>query len=289
MASPGDPSDPTGASEGTFATAELTADDFERLSTAFRPSWELDVAPFTGPASLSPSDIRALHGGEVHADVRATIASARSANGSHPPPKPTVTSEPAQSVIVESGFAAPAAPAHASAPPRPVPVAIEFPSVGQSPPAHAPRSVPPAPMTAVARPRLPSIDIGDSPFGRRSKTPLWIGLGIAVAAIAGLVLWSTSGTSTPDAAPAGSASAAAVSTSAAAAPSPEPPPPEPPPPPPAPPASAVMPNPIVMAPAPAPTRSPIVQAVPKPAPAAAPKPAAKPKAAGTTIVRDVPF
>ena len=82
MAPPGDPSDPTGASEGTFAAAELTADDFERLSTAFRPSWELDMAPFTGPGVVSPSEIRALHGGEVHADVRATIASTRSANGS---------------------------------------------------------------------------------------------------------------------------------------------------------------------------------------------------------------
>ncbi|MGH7435721.1 MAG: hypothetical protein ACRENE_08600 [Polyangiaceae bacterium] len=95
-----------GAAASGAGGAVLTPDDLERLATAFRPSWELDEAPFTGAGSLSPADIRALGGGGTHVDVRSAAFSP--AHTSHAPAKPVIAEEPANKVIVDPGLVAPA-------------------------------------------------------------------------------------------------------------------------------------------------------------------------------------
>src|SRR5277367_2131119 len=111
MAYPGDPSGPAAKGPGAFAGARLTADDFDQLAAAFRPSWEFDEAPFVGAGTMSPSDLRALQGGGgTHADIRAVAqaAAAPVANGAHAPPKPAPTAahEPEDSVIIDRSITA---------------------------------------------------------------------------------------------------------------------------------------------------------------------------------------
>ncbi len=301
MASPGDLSGPAGATPEMFAAGELTADDFERLSSAFRPSWEPDVAVFGGAASLSLSDVRSLGGAEVRADVRGTIVSARLANGTHPPAKATVASDPVESVIVQGRVETTAIPVPSvPTPPRPVPVAIDFPAPAGAA-ATGPRFVPSAPRPVA--PTLPgtgpgarslSIDLEDSPFARRSNRPLWIGLGVAAATLVGVAAWGMSGTGTPTGGPVTSGAAmtlAPVATKASE--SSEPPAATPPS------APAVTLSAPVAAPSPAPSAAP----VPSPARAPGVQPSAKAAAAATSkaiptkpkaappppIVRDVPF
>src|SRR5258708_6972849 len=107
MAYPNDPSSPGSREPGAFANARLSSDDFERLAAAFRPSWELDDAPFAGPGSLSPADVRALQGGGTRADVRAAVA--QGTNGAYP-------SHPSAPV---AGTAAPRSVARRPPPPPP--------------------------------------------------------------------------------------------------------------------------------------------------------------------------
>jgi hypothetical protein len=78
MAYPGDPSSPDiGASTmmGGHGASDLAADDLERVAASFRPSWELDDAPFTGPATFSAAEVHALQNGEARQQVRKTLAS----------------------------------------------------------------------------------------------------------------------------------------------------------------------------------------------------------------------
>jgi len=103
MAYPGNPTKGPG-----FENVPPTPDDFERLAAAFRPSWELDNAPFTGAGTLSAGDIRALQAAGPAVDLRA--ASTQLSNGAHVPPKATATPEPVASVIIDRVMAANEAP-----------------------------------------------------------------------------------------------------------------------------------------------------------------------------------
>jgi hypothetical protein len=119
--------DPVSKAPEGLEGAPLTPDDLERLSSEFRPSWELDEAPFTGAGSLSPSDITALNGGGTHADVRAATAATRFVSSAHPPARSVGTVETAESIVV-APVAAAAAPVASSqrpaeiAPLQPAPV-----------------------------------------------------------------------------------------------------------------------------------------------------------------------
>ena len=74
MAYPGDPSGPPPRGRASFVAGRLTPDDFEQLAAAFRPSWDFDEAPFTGPGSISPSELQVLGGaGRTHADIRPAV------------------------------------------------------------------------------------------------------------------------------------------------------------------------------------------------------------------------
>ncbi|HLK35528.1 MAG TPA: hypothetical protein VKU41_02165 [Polyangiaceae bacterium] len=291
MAYPSDPSSPAPGDKAAFANARLSADDFDRLAAAFRPSWELDDAPFTGPGSMSPSEIQAVQGGGVRADVRAML---QASNGTH-------------AAQVPAGLNA-TAPVPA-APPMTTPVmARPAPEISR-----APRPVEGAlTRPAVARPA--SLDLEDGFAPRPSKKRLWIamGAGAAVAAIVGI--WASSGHDTDKAAPPvvsvdlraptngpsipppppETATATAASTSPPAATTTQAAPLAPPP---------VTTHPVLAAPAPAPSpviattpvtalpQAPAHFVAPPPRPAAPPPPPPKPAPhkSAPTIVRDVPF
>ena len=391
MASPEDPSDSSG---GSAAAKELTADDFERLSSIFRPSWKLDDAPFTAGATLSQEQVQALQGKEPHRQAGVATAIL---NGAHPvavaaraaaaldeapfkaatriglqPPAaldalPTAPPRPASTPPSPAGV--PAA-AQAAAPPPPAPpwnpanvVAAPLPGsrtiISSAPPPPGPANADPAGGVPPAqRPTVPSFTaeatpsqralaqdddedrspfsppamIPSGPWGERSRStaarteilrrpgksrrPMWLGIGAAVAALA-VAAWllaaagphpsptpvapqETVETKAPDIPPPREAPAPPVSAVVAAPPAPpEPPaaapnapvqaipPPEAPPvpsPPAAAPVRAASPTPPAPKPAPVPRPAPEpVVAAPAPRP-----PVAKPKAP-QTIVHDVPF
>jgi hypothetical protein len=304
MSHPGEPSD-SSAKEPAVGATELSPEDFERLSASFRPSWQLDDAPFTGASSLSTSDIRALQGSDARAEVHALVQQAK--NGSHAPAKASGVVEPSESVIVE-----PTPPVPASRP-MPVPVAVAVPTPSQAAPIR--RAAVAIPRT---RPRLASLELdGVVPsFARRSRKPLWIGLAGAVAVAGGIGLWAVSGgtpaSSTPVMNHVESSGAPAAPAAEPVAPAAEPTPAPPPAPVPAPPPATAAATqglppspPITMRPAtpPSPPAAPATPPItmrattpPSPPPAKAPPPAPvqvktapRPKAAPTTIVRDVPF
>jgi len=56
-----------------FGAAELLPEDLERLAKAFRPSWELDEAPFAGPAMFTAADVRSLQGADGRVQVRQAL------------------------------------------------------------------------------------------------------------------------------------------------------------------------------------------------------------------------
>lgn len=173
-------------------------------------------------------------------------------------------------------------------------------------PAARTSEFPPAAAHRPSRPPLPSLDFEVQAFARRSKAPLWIGVGIAVAALAAVSGWVLSESSSSSSSATPSAAQATVETppAAAAAPTPRaeataevpPSPPQPNPlavPPPAFPTAAAAEAPATPSPTPptfaASALPPAPRPAPHPMPAAAPKPAPHPKAGNPTIVRDVPF
>jgi hypothetical protein len=305
MAYPGDPSGPAAKGPGAFASARLTPEDFEHLAAAFRPSWELDEAPFTGNGAMSPADLQALQGvGGTHADVRAAVAASAPppAPATHAVPKATVTSEPEDSVIIDRSVADIAAAARTP---------LGAPVVPVQPPAAAPWAAPAQPSAdRLAQTRIVSHVVASTSaditgpmsaasFGR-SKKPLWLGLGAGIAALVGIAIWvgaggSSDGAPMPPATPATLAKTEAPAhdlpapeaTAAPAAPRPT-----------APSALGQTLTPVatsVPAAAPQPTqRVPVVTPASQQAPRSAavtpaPKPAARPKPAAGTIVHDVPF
>jgi hypothetical protein len=179
MAHPGDRNlgtKPGNGGAAVFVNAKLSFDDAERLAASFRPSWELDDAPFTGAGTLSDADVGALQGGGTSAQVRASLR----ANGS------TAGHEPENSVVIDRAITAadippklaavPAAPAHgmtmrlgAQAPAvaaqaRPEPAALAAapsPWAGPGgtiilPPGAAPKIPQPQAAPVAARPAPPS-------------------------------------------------------------------------------------------------------------------------------------
>ncbi len=310
MAYPGNP--PKGPAG--FEKAPLTPDDFERLATAFRPSWELDEAPFTGAGALSTADIRALQGGGTHADVRATAQQAVS-NGSHAPPKPAVAvDEPATKVIIDPAVRRArirCARSYARAVCARAPQGHRLRRAvdcGLGPCAERPGAVrrelgAASSRVITVRPPRPRVETGPTFEPPGSKKGLWIGVGAAALALIGGVVWlaSSGGSDKPVAAP-----QPAETVQEKVQPSIPPPPPE---------AVAATPKPQPT-PAPAPPTPPVVaatslpQAPPLPAtpppshaavaaapaphpvaspPPAPPKPATASRPKGPTIVRDVPF
>jgi hypothetical protein len=196
-----------------------TADELERLATAFRPSWELDDAPFTGAATFSAADIRALQGSGPNADLRA--AASQPLNGAqHLAPKPMALQEAAAapSVIVDAMPAAIKAPQAApplfaphvpAAPPPPVVAGRPLssppppPSPWAPPPGYeqqprtqsrAPSSTRTTTTVPPSRTRAPAVDVESSTsFRQPPKKGLWIGLSVAAVVVGGAAVWALSG------------------------------------------------------------------------------------------------
>ncbi len=307
MAYPTDPPNHAGPSDSVLAGAYLTPEDAEKLAATFRPSWELDDAPFTGPGVLSDGDLQALRGGGTQADVRGAV---HALNGTHAPAPATVLQEePTSSVILDGGVAAEDAQHQAPVAPVLSPkVASPLKGVLQPPAASVPRVASilrpaganaPPPGRAV-RARGASAD--DVHIAKKSRLGLWLGLAAAgIGIVIGAWFAAGSGDKREVAAPVVESPPATTQSPIPAPPPPAetqataPPPPAPAPPPPPQPVATVVaaappPPPPVAA---APTRMAVPPAPRQPtwSPSAAPppRPAARPKAAGTTIVRDVPF
>jgi len=227
------PADTAPKAPGAFASARLSPEEAERLAATFRPSWELDDAPFTGPGTLSDGDLKALQGGGTHAEVRAAVQTATHATNGHAPPPATITSEPESSVIIDVAVAADASPAPApqpgalrpgatmlgmAAPQLPPPVLEAAPEVAPNLP-PPPASFQPGSVPVSKRPSAPDFNVPPPPTVVRvssrpparapvrakapsidveypkksSKTGLWAGLGVGGVALVGLVVWAVAG------------------------------------------------------------------------------------------------
>jgi hypothetical protein len=315
MAYPGSP--PKGPAP--FEKAPLSPDDLERLATAFRPSWELDDAPFTGAGTLSAGDIRALQGGGTNAEVRAT---AFTAHASHAPAKPSPMTDDGAKVILDPGLTPPPPSArHVSERPPPLSSAGPWAASTAMPPLAAPGRIsnrPPAPdashgpipstqrITSRPGPRSGRALLSTEPsFAsiKKSRTGLWLGGAAAAVVLVGGVMWLASGG--PDKPVAAPAPTVTATPNDKAEPSIPPPPPDT-----VAANGATAPEPVAVRPSAAPppviaaTALPQVPApayhaampAPAPHPAAsppppspAPKPATASRPKGPTIVRDVPF
>jgi hypothetical protein len=289
-----------------FKSAKLTPDDFEQLAAAFRPSWELDDAPFTGAGAMSPADAHALqNGGGTHFDVR---PAAQSPNGAYP--AAGVTGQgPERAVVAERGITAahvaavgalPSAPAPALTPHGPPIVMAPAMSqpLGQGDRFAKTRLVDRRTGAPMARESTGSFDLAAASF--RSRGPMWMGLGVCAIALIGAGVWVTQSKQTSHPTPDPVMMAKTVEAVAPAIP---PPPPETtaaavtPPPKTVPPAAAAppaLPAPVqATAAAPAlPVARQSVVVAPAPARAAVapvPRPVARAKGTTATIVHDVPF
>jgi len=264
MAYPGDLSNPApAAAAGLMKSARLTADDLEQLAAAFRPSWELDDAPFTGAGSIAPADLHALQGsGGTHADIRAaaqapitrapaayptaqppvaqpTAAPAlaapappvRAGNGARPAPvAPTWVPEPLPNIVVERGITAADIAAAGPPPPPAAPTPLGPPVVVGHPDAQSMDRLAKtrivhraAPTMSAPKESTGSFDLGRSPFGGPSKRPLWIGAGAGVVALAAIAIWAATGSNSETRPP---PAPILVKTYAAPPPAIPPPPPE---------------------------------------------------------------
>jgi hypothetical protein len=319
MAHPADPA----PKAPVFTHARLSPDEADRLASMFRPSWELDDAPFTGAGTLSDADLRALQSsGGVRAEVRATALQAPAATNGHAAPavaapvvqvESSVIVDPALSATIAApgpqvhvaaktmmGMPVPTAPAPVSEAPRPPPPPSRpsqrpmAPNFVLGPP--TPPSQPVVARPAVSQQRAARITSSET-YPQKSRTGLWVALGGAAALIVGIGIWAVaSGGSTPPVEAAPTAEKPTEDKLSAV-----------PPPPPltatATPTAAAPPATTTAAPVPtapatalpvAPQRPVAAAAPPPPRPAAYPPPAAAPPHntpphKGQTIVRDVPF
>src|SRR4051794_41750077 len=63
-----------GGSNGVgMEPGDLSAEDAERFASEFKPSWELDEAPFAAGSAKATDDLHALTGNGVNADVAAAL------------------------------------------------------------------------------------------------------------------------------------------------------------------------------------------------------------------------
>src|ERR1700722_695660 len=231
MAYPGDPSGPAQKGSASFAGGRLTADDFDQLAAAFRPSWEFDEAPFVGAGTMSPTDLHALQGGGgTHADIRAA-AQAPVVNGAHAPAKPAAAAhEPEDSVIIDRSVTAEvrADVRVADVAPPPAPVQARIPVVAPAVAVRAPTSPDRLAQTRIVQ-RAAVIPVARESTGSfdaralRSKRPLWIGLGAGGLALIAVGIWAASGSS---AAPAPAPPVIVTKSVQTAAPDIPPPPPD---------------------------------------------------------------
>lgn len=214
------PADPAAKAAATFANGRLTPEEADRLAAMFRPSWEFDEAPFTGAGSLSPSEIQALQGGGVRADVRAVAAAAA------PPPAPATNGthaatpghEPENSVVIDRSITA-ADLAQTGGQPGGAPKIVaktimgglQAPMAPPAPEVAAPPTPPltPAPKPVSQRPAAPDFRVGppvarspasvrqaiqiDEPvaYPRKSRKGLFIGVGVAAALLVGVGIYTT--------------------------------------------------------------------------------------------------
>jgi hypothetical protein len=160
MAYPGDLSNPARKSPGAVKSARLTPEDFEQLAAAFRPSWELDEAPFTGAGTMASADLRALQGaGGTRADVRVAAHGSLS--------QPPAASAPPTPMHVAPTPSQVAPPQVAPAPVAPPPVQVAPAQVAPPVPMAAVQTAPPPVQVAP----IPSAPPPVAPHGGNGSRP----------------------------------------------------------------------------------------------------------------------
>jgi hypothetical protein len=177
MASPGDARDPPTPGDSAFTANDPAAEDLERFAQSFRPSWELDEAPFGVAPPLAPSEISQLAGNDLSGQVRALLAEGGQAPAAGSSQRFT---NDAVAPVTAHGIEA-----------RARPVIDNPPSAGGARPAPVPVSAPAAIASAADLPRrtamsvpavrapLPSLELYEIRAIRgASKRPLWIAVGV---------------------------------------------------------------------------------------------------------------
>lgn len=247
MAHPADPA----PKAPVFAHARLTPEEADRLASMFRPSWELDDAPFTGAGALSDADMLALQGGGgIRAEVRATaqqVPTATNGNGSHAAPvaqgAPVAAAVEVPSVVLDPSLtpAPPAQPVHvasktmmgvgasalqaavAAAMPQPAPASTAGPaSEAPRPPPSRPSQRPMAPnfMLGPPTPRAQQVPVvgrppsaSDVAYPKKSSMGLWLAIGGAAVVVLGVGIYAVASSgSSPTANPEPTATATAKPT-----------------------------------------------------------------------------
>jgi hypothetical protein len=280
MSYPSDPPNPAGSNAPTSATARLSPEDFEQLAATFRPSWELDDAPFTAAGARAESGRQTPRSEGTQADVRGAV---HALNGTHAPAPATVLNEaPESSVIIDRSIAADGAPAapvrtgelqerfaaiagpatrplHTSPILKPARAVSGSPSRSLSPPLGM-RSTASTGAGAAAHRARASTDGGELRVAKRSRLFLWLFLGATAIGLS-VGVWVASRASDRSGAPAPS-----VASEPSAEPNRIP----------RPPAETIAPPPVAQA---APVQAPVLAATQVPATAT---PAAVPPVAAPT-------
>lgn len=290
-----------------WGNGALTPEDAERFAQMFRPSWELDDAPFAASSAddtIADTEMRSLEKGGTNAEVQATLAKGTLLM---PPPSidPGARSPAAQRAALNATMPlAQHLPARASAAPSAVAPASARPA---SRPVPQPAGGTRGNTVAGARTRRESYATDELLVPRKSKTGLIAAISVAalvaVGGIGALVMMNSGAKS--DGASSGPPENATSKVEVRRVLPPPPPPPEPPPatatpaptkasPPPAPEAPSTNTKPA--APPPPPPAPPVAAAPARPAQPSAPRntggSSAPPKprsGGGSPIVHDVPF
>jgi hypothetical protein len=163
--------------------SEATEEYLEQLAAAFRPSWELDDAPFEGSASPLAANVQAWPGGRR--DHHAT-------NGVISPLKAVPSSD-----LLEAQAGA----ARVVSWPAPN-------GANQGPGPTGALASPRGPLAWVPPAAADSTELELPTFAQRSRRPLWIALGGSITLLIVLVTWAVSGSDAhpgPAAPPAASA------------------------------------------------------------------------------------
>jgi len=79
---------------GTPFERGLSIEDAERLAAAFKPSWELDDAPFAAGAPMDAAELELLSAGGVNSDVQRNLESRADSVPPHSPPRAATSIEP---------------------------------------------------------------------------------------------------------------------------------------------------------------------------------------------------
>ncbi|MGD0679877.1 MAG: hypothetical protein ABSC94_31220 [Polyangiaceae bacterium] len=193
MSSAGDPPVPKARGESSMDPAEISPEDLDRLASTFRPSWEIDEAPFAAPVLLSPADMLALRANDAQPSQTPPAQAPTNGTTSAPPGA-------ASSPTVESTGAGAAQSSPPTSGPGTVPLGVQL---FQDPrlrgivpwvppePNPAARNAAPLAVSSTARSRLDSVALAEAPpFAKGSKKAMWVTAILATLFVGAVSVWA---------------------------------------------------------------------------------------------------